>query len=607
VSPLPAFVVTVSVCFSASQSLAALQMRLVTHLYRSARAMSNVDYHPIADADRDGLLEMAYATGRHDSMSTDPQRWEYGRFQPWNRWQLLHADTIVFPPPNGIFNGYFIPGAIGDADRDGLSEILGYNYVFEDTLNQTIMTTMEQQTPEGIPDTMTFQYVVTSYGQLLLPAYLPGDLDLDGFADIPNGTAFEATERIMLENRGNNTYVKAWSSSDSGLLSAVASGDFDLDGRVELAQTIRGHVTVSKAMSNDRYEVVWTDTLLIPNSHLDCFSARDANQNGRPEFLFMGARYESMGWMCYLYMWELEGTDYVRTLVDSVFVYEANAFGRSVSGDVDGDGVDEVIWNTNSGVGIYKASPGGTPQRVAYWYNNHDPDHQFGVNVNVADVNYDGYNEILTSCREQLSVLEVEAIRVMEPNRRVEYNPGDTCRISWQTFDPPHCDSVSLFLRTDTTYELDTIAHGLAPDDTPYVWVVPDIRAESAYVMAIAYGPGWQYDESDSAIRILGTGIGEERPLRIRELRLAVGPNPATGAVGICYDLPASMPVEVSVLDLSGRRVATLASGRLGPGRYQARWNHADSRSLPAGVYFVRLAAGGNSRLVKLVLAREER
>ena len=563
----------------------------------------------MADADHDGQIEIAYATGRYDSMSTNPQRWEYGRFRPWNRWQLLHADTIVFPPPNGTFNGYFIPGAIGDADHDGLSEILGYNYIFEDTLNPTILTTMEQQTPEGIPDSMTWQYTVALYGQLLIPAYLPGDLDGDSSEDIPNVTAFDAYEKIMFENCGNNDYSKVWSLLDSSMPAPIAFGDYDLDGRVEYAQVVDGHAAVWKATGNDVYARVWTDTFSLPNGHLDCCSAREANQNGLPEFFVMGGRYEPPGWMCYLYMWEADGAAYRRTFVDSTFASESSPFGRSVGGDIDGDGVDEVAWNTNAGVGIYGASPGGTPQLEAYWYNDHDPAHQFPANVNIADVNCDGYNEILIGCREQLSVLEVEAIRVLTPDRRTSYQPGDTCRISWQTFSPPRCDSVSLFLRRDTTYQLDTIAHGLAPDDTPYVWIVPNIRADSAYVMAIAYGPGWQYDESDSAIRILGTGIGEERPVCVRELRLTVAPNPARGAVSVSYDLPSSLSVDVTVLDLAGRRVATLASGRLGPSRYQVAWNRQDGqgRALPAGVYFVRLSAGDKTRLVKLVLTGDER
>jgi hypothetical protein len=313
--------------------------------------------------------------------------------------------------------------------------------------------------------------------------------------------------------------------------------------------------------------------------------------------------------MCYLLAWETDGGTYRRIVVDSVCVNNFYPLGRSTCADIDGDGIEELIWATATALHVYKADAGGRLVPVGGWYNYLNPGDPACLNVNAADVNYDGYKEVVVAYLRKAAVLEVEAIQVLTPSRRIAYNPGDTCRISWETFNPPRCDSVSLFLRTDTTYELDTIAHGLTPDDTPYVWVVPDTRADSAYVMAIAYGPGWQYDESDSAIRILGTGISEERPLRVRELQLDVTPNPARELVHVSLDLSASLPVGVTVLDLAGRRVATLASGRLGPGRYQAVWNRQDNqgRKLPAGVYFVRLAAGEKTRLVKLVLTGEER
>jgi hypothetical protein len=268
-------------------------------------------------------------------------------------------------------------------------------------------------------------------------------------------------------------------------------------------------------------------------------------------------------------------------------------------GDIDGDGIDEVVWSIIRFIRIYEASPSEPLHCVGSWYNDHDPTHQHGVNVNIADVNYDGYNEILVACRRKLSVLEVEAVRVLAPNQSVEYNPGDTCRISWLTFNPPRCDSVSLFLRTDTTYELDTIAHGLAPDDTPYVWVVPDIQADSAWVMAIAYGPGWQYDESNNPIRIAPAGVAGPRVAAPRDWALTVSPNPARGAFAVRYDVPRQCRVSVGVYDVDGRLVRPLSEGDAAPGRYEARLLPG---TLPAGVYFCTLEAGDKRISRKVVL-----
>ena len=612
--PLP--VLLAFLLLQPGEARAELRLKRIMHLFPSAMSFPE-DCHPIADMDHDGLLEMAYKTGRNDSMTTNPERWEYGRFLPFNRWRLLYADTVVWPPPNGLQPACFTPAAMGDADHDGLSEILGHCCIwFTDSsgfLGDTeVLCTMEQRSSSGPPDSITWLYFVSRNGPTEVTPYMPGRLDQDSLDDFLTWTD-SVGGHVMLENRGDNSYVHAWTAPGRIVEGwSLAFGDCDMDGRVEfMGGWLSGRVVFWETTGDDQYQCVFEDTVDEPNAGHDCFFGRDVNRNGKPEFFQTLARY--MGgpldsWTLYLFMWEAVADNrYARTCVDSVLVTCTLPCGQSACGDLDGDGVEELVWNTVTDVAIYRASPSGILRRVGSWYNSHDPSHQFPVNVNIADVNYDGYNEVLIGCRCQISVIEVEAIRVLAPNRRATYQPGDTCRVSWQTYSPPRCDSVSLFLRRDTTYQLDTIAHGLTPDDTPYVWVVPNIRADSAYVMAIAYGPGWQYDESDNAFQIRGTGIGEEKSLRIRELRLSVTPNPTTGTVGISYDLPASVPVEVSVLDLSGRRTTTLASGRLGPGRYQARWNRTDAhgRTYPSGVYYVQLKAGGVTRMVKLVVMED--
>ncbi len=576
-------------------------------MFLSPSAYSRTDhsYHPIADMDRDGFLEMAYTTGKYESTLTNPQRWEYGRFLPFNRWRVLYADTIIFPPPQGLQPSYFKPGAMGDADRDGLSEILGICFIFTGTTYYSTLSTMEQQFPTGPPDTITWSHV-SIMGTVYMNPYMPGSLDLDSLDDFVN---FDCSidEPVMLENRGNNSYVRTWVAPQRPTSSSLAFGDFDMDGRVEfVGGLVEGRVLVWETTGDNQYRCVFEDRPPHPGCGRDCFSGRDVNRNGKPEFFLSLARYRGgvpEAWSVYLYMWEAVGDNrYVRQGVDSAVVMRSIPLGRSMCGDIDGDGVEEVVWATAAAVTVYSANPAGELERVYSWYNDHAPDHAEPC-VNIADVNRNGYNDIVIAAGYKVSVLEIEAIRLLLPNSGTLV-PGDTCRISWQTFDPPRCDSVSLFLRRDSTYRLDTIAHGLAPADTPYLWVVPDIRAESAWVMAIAYGPGWQFDECDSAIRILGTPGVEESPRCIYQTRLEVWPNPAPGRVNIEYELARAGAVELSVLDAAGRRVAVLASGRREAGRCAVPFGGLGHNPCPApGVYFVRLVADGQ-RIVRKVVIR---
>ena len=83
-------------------------------------------------------------------------------------------------------------------------------------------------------------------------------------------------------------------------------------------------------------------------------------------------------------------------------------------------------------------------------------------------------------------------------------------------------------------------------------------------------------------------------------------PNPFNPTTNIAFDLPESTDVTLEVYDMMGRRVATLISGQLNAGRYEATWNaRSDSGSMVAsGVYIYRLRAGNFESVKQMVLMK---
>jgi len=78
-------------------------------------------------------------------------------------------------------------------------------------------------------------------------------------------------------------------------------------------------------------------------------------------------------------------------------------------------------------------------------------------------------------------------------------------------------------------------------------------------------------------------------------------PNPARDEVHFPYSIPVEGRVNLTVYDLSGRRVAVLADGRREAGRHEEVW---DCSSAAAGVYLYRLDTGSGSLLKRFVIAR---
>lgn len=70
--------------------------------------------------------------------------------------------------------------------------------------------------------------------------------------------------------------------------------------------------------------------------------------------------------------------------------------------------------------------------------------------------------------------------------------------------------------------------------------------------------------------------------------------NPVFGATEFRFEVPVTTQVELSLFDVSGRTVATLAKGSFGPGIHSVAWDRTGDGGQPvtAGVYYARMRAG---------------
>jgi flagellar hook capping protein FlgD len=82
-------------------------------------------------------------------------------------------------------------------------------------------------------------------------------------------------------------------------------------------------------------------------------------------------------------------------------------------------------------------------------------------------------------------------------------------------------------------------------------------------------------------------------------------PNPFSGGTLVRFTLPERSHLKLMVLDVAGRRVATLAVGAWDPGTHAVIWSGRTDADQPArsGIYFVRMTAGlmsGEQRFMAL-------
>ncbi|HKQ58675.1 MAG TPA: kelch repeat-containing protein [Candidatus Eisenbacteria bacterium] len=92
----------------------------------------------------------------------------------------------------------------------------------------------------------------------------------------------------------------------------------------------------------------------------------------------------------------------------------------------------------------------------------------------------------------------------------------------------------------------------------------------------------WEGGEETRAEPVWVT-VPERAVLALR----GVWPNPASRDLSVVFTLPGDQPALLELYDLGGRRIASREVGTLGAGEH--RVGLADARSLPAGIYLVRL------------------
>src|SRR5262249_4528684 len=99
----------------------------------------------------------------------------------------------------------------------------------------------------------------------------------------------------------------------------------------------------------------------------------------------------------------------------------------------------------------------------------------------------------------------------------------------------------------------------------------------------------------------LGVGAGQSAALALAE----PWPNPARSALATAITASVPEDVQLTVLDLAGRRVATLYTGRV-LGRHEVAWDTRDERGnrVPPGFYLIRLSSGRATQTRRISLVR---
>jgi len=125
-------------------------------------------------------------------------------------------------------------------------------------------------------------------------------------------------------------------------------------------------------------------------------------------------------------------------------------------------------------------------------------------------------------------------------------------------------------------------------------------------ILAVQVPPGVGWTSESGFFPGLPSPVPGGRAV-VRALRLdRIFPNPFNPQTTIAFTLNRRQSVRVAVYTLAGRRVAIVADRVFAAGSHTTNWDGRDSsgRSVPSGAYVVRLEAGSDVEMRKVLLVR---
>jgi hypothetical protein len=176
---------------------------------------------------------------------------------------------------------------------------------------------------------------------------------------------------------------------------------------------------------------------------------------------------------------------------------------------------------------------------------------------------------------------------------------GNACAPEWALKNAPlslgpGCDSLDTPLfrvgpYTGGSWMRVTLTFSPVTDDFPWAGSAVNVNAGGGASGSFAGGETEDYPISI----VTPVGVGEEPAGSLSFAPIA--PNPARGSAEMRFTLPAASDVRLGVFDITGRRVRTLAEGRLAAGSHVVRWDGRDTSGAPlgSGLFFVRLEVAG--------------
>ncbi|MHC1708783.1 MAG: FG-GAP-like repeat-containing protein [Bacteroidales bacterium] len=385
-----------------------------------------------------------------------------------------------------VMNGDFGYGgvALGDVNNDGHMDVaygVHHNYSSTDFGDQVLEVALGDGTGVNwIPYDDNLGQQGQSWG---MSGCDFGDIDNDGLLDL-GANAFGCCDGVWLyKNNGNGSWSNIGGALDLNSTGQFRFGDFNRDGKIDF-------VANNTQYNNQLYQI-WQNTgnnqfismqTSIPFSDdYFNFDIADVNNDGAPD---IGLIYYGVP---YVYTYNVFSNTW-ESISNGLPTTNQNLWNIAL-GDMDGDGLIDLVTEKSNLITIYKGDGTGNWQQAATLSISET----ICRDIKIADLDHNGLGDIIYWA-EQNSIARLRVylnssptsemwIRPVTPLGGEFYCHGSVQFIRWTSRVPAgNTSSVDLELSTTgISGPFSTIASNL-PNNGKYQWIVPGLSSNDCYI-----------------------------------------------------------------------------------------------------------------------------
>ncbi len=194
-------------------------------------------------------------------------------------------------------------------------------------------------------------------------------------------------------------------------------------------------------------------------------------------------------------------------------------------------------------------------------------------------------------------------ITVTSPNGGETWLAGSTKDVTWTSVNVPYVD-ILYSLTNGANWEKCTsnmLSTGI------YSWVVPGIPSNQSLIKIMSSDDNTISDVSDALFIISSTGVETGQIIIPETYSLFQNhPNPFNPETRIKYAVPEQVHVKIDIVNITGKKIATLQDDVMNVGFHVLTWDGRDGfgRAVSGGLYLCSIKAGSFKKVIRMVFMK---